>query len=1285
MIAAVPSVVNPFPGLRSFEASETHLFFGREEQSDALLRKLEHSRFLAVVGTSGSGKSSLVQAGLIPSLESGYMASAGSQWKVAVLRPGGDPIHSLAQALTPYYALGETSFDEETRCVLVETTLRRSSLGLRSVAREAGLAASDNLLIIVDQFEEIFRFRRNKASGWDLFDNTAAFVKLLLEAAAAPDEGVFIVLTMRSDFLGDCAEFPDLPEAINEGQYLIPRMTREERRRAIEGPTAVGGASITERLVQRLLNDVGDNPDQLPVLQHALMRTWTCWQDSGNLNEPIDIPHYDSIGGISRALSIHADEAFHSLATNQQAIARELFQALCEKSVDGRETRRPTKLAEICEITEQPEHEVVEVIDAFRTQRRTFLMPPHRERLGPDSVVDISHESLIRLWERLREWVEEEAQFAATYRRLADSGLRFQEGAVSLWRDPELRLASDWKRACEPNQAWGERYHPAFAPAMAFLEQSQRARDVQRRRRRFIFAGLILSAVCFGVLAFVALWMWRDAEREKQNAIAAQGRADTNARVAREHATRADAATAEAQKERDHSKAAESRANLSAAEEKASAARLKRTLDEKEGLQKSLQTRYLANKAAALKSDPQSLETSALLASESLRLDPSSEGRSTLLETLMLLPDFALPKSVDEGDAFRTFMRKGVMPSEGEIVGTQFTPDNTHVLLIRKGSTSSASSLEIVEVESGKVGANFEFEGIISKWNLDVTGKYLAVSDQSQTVRILETGNGKVSFTQRFDAVTAIGLSAGARRLAIGAQSGTLTILDTTTRAKVTEVKLPASVNTVEFHSDGRSVIAACADRSAHIVDFAGGAKVTSLGQEAIDLSIFSPEGSHLVSGNKQGRLRLFSSRGEAIWNTWAGGGVTSIAFSRDGKTLATGNSDRSIRLLDALSGRELRSIEFGDIPDRVEFSPDGRLIAAADAFRTLRVFGTATGVEFMRTLTFSKVAESSSFSSDSRYLAIGGNVLKVIRNRDGELRGVQGDDGIAQLSPDEKFLAVNRSAGLLKVYEAQGRRELWKTNLGSPFLWCVFSQDSRYLATADEQARATVFELATGKQITQIKELVYTENARGQAVPSLSGNGAYVATGNSDRHAQVFDTRTKQEIFRAGYGGPVTAVALDTNGEHLAVASDRVRIYDLKSKRMLRRLETGNTATSMTNPFGKNITATLTITSALAFSPDGRILAVASHDKTIRLFAVESGSELLKVQHQGVIYGVRFSPDGKRLIVTEGLSRIIVHHIDSAELVEQACSRLTRNLTISEWKLYFGNEPYRKSCPSLP
>src|SRR5256714_616191 len=515
---------NPFPGLRPFESSEDHLFFGRDGQSDELLRRLRRSRFLAVLGTSGSGKSSLVRAGMLPSLFGGLMTQAGSGWRVALFRPGHDPVGHLASALANPQVFGTPAEEVALQKTIIEATLRRSALGLIEATKQARIPANENLLIVVDQFEEIFRFRRmSKRDGSE--DEAAAFIKLLLEAQRQTSLPVYIVITMRSDFLGDCAQFRDLPEAINDGQYLIPRMTRDQRREAITGPVAVGGGEISPRLVNRLLNDVGDDPDHLPILQHALMRTWEVWARDRRNGEPIDLDHYEAAGTMAEALSRHADEAYDELPDERsRALAERVFKSLTEKGPDNREIRRPTRISEICAIAAASAAEVIAVIEPFRRAGRSFLMPPATTALTEDSLIDISHESLIRGWERLREWVNEEARSANIYRRIAETALLHREGHAGLWHDPDLALALRWREENRPNAVWAQHYHPEFEAAMKFVDDSKASNeaeiaDRERARRREVRRTRIFATI-LGVAFVMSLGLLLVANSQRSKAMA---------------------------------------------------------------------------------------------------------------------------------------------------------------------------------------------------------------------------------------------------------------------------------------------------------------------------------------------------------------------------------------------------------------------------------------------------------------------------------------------------------------------------------------------------------------------------------------------------------------------------------------------------------------------------------------------------------------------------------------------------------------------------------------------
>jgi len=470
-------VKNPFPGLRPFEFGDNHLFFGRDEQTTELTTRLRKNRFVAVVGTSGSGKSSLVRAGLLPELLSGTMAGAGSSWETAIMRPGGDPLSNLANSIIEADLYDP---EEEDIASQVRATLTRSGLGLVEAMRQSDLSEGTNFLLVVDQFEEIFRFRRSE----DATDEQAAFfVNLLLEASAQTNLPLYVIITMRSDFLGECSQFPRLADTVNEGEFLIPRLNRDQRKEAILGPVKVAGGSITDRLLLRLLNDIGDDPDQLPILQHALMRTWDLFEEQKGEGE-LDLKHYDATGGMTEALSRHADEVYNEQPDEEhKRIAQKLFKSLTEKVDANRGIRRPMALRELHEICGGEESHLREVVDSFRRTGCTFLMPAGEREITLKSIIDISHESLMRVWRGLRNWVDEEAQSAKIYRRLADTATLYKEGKAGLYRDPDLQIALSWREENRPNKTWADRYYPGFEGAMAFLDQSHEESVREERER----------------------------------------------------------------------------------------------------------------------------------------------------------------------------------------------------------------------------------------------------------------------------------------------------------------------------------------------------------------------------------------------------------------------------------------------------------------------------------------------------------------------------------------------------------------------------------------------------------------------------------------------------------------------------------------------------------------------------------------------------------------------------------------------------------------------------------
>lgn len=552
-------VLNPFPGLRPFTLEECHLFFGREGQVDEILVKLSQNHAITVMGYSGSGKSSLMHCGLVPVLYGGFMTDSSPYWQVISTRPGKSPIANLSEAITNQL-VRQNQIEEKDHPIyrsIIGSVLRSGPDGLIEVSKFLQNKEGENIFFLIDQFEELFRYK--EPGNDDLTNEATAYVNLILTAVQQKNTPVYLAINMRSDFIGECSVFPGLTQMINSSNYLVPQMTREQKRMAIEGPVAVGGGKISSRLVKRLLSDVGDNQDQLPILQHALMRTWEYWMANREAGEPMDIRHYNAVGKITQALSIHANEAFEELSSREKDIAQILFKNITEKSSENLGLRRACKVSLIAELSDASESEVIKVVDQFRKPGRSFLMPGTQVNLTADSVVELSHESMMRIWNRLSSWVDEEFESAQMYKRISEAASMYQIGRTGLWRPPDLQLALNWQKKQKPTRTWAQRYDIAFERAIVFLDTSRITYEaeiknqemLQRRRlRRARITSIILGAafivamlfLFYGVIqqlkaekaAEIAKHETQNALRAKQDADAQREVAETQTRIAKE-------------------------------------------------------------------------------------------------------------------------------------------------------------------------------------------------------------------------------------------------------------------------------------------------------------------------------------------------------------------------------------------------------------------------------------------------------------------------------------------------------------------------------------------------------------------------------------------------------------------------------------------------------------------------------------------------------------------------------------------------------------------------------
>jgi hypothetical protein len=563
-----PRPMMPYIGLRPFEEKDYDIFFGREGQVVQMLRQLEDRRFLAVVGASGCGKSSLVMAALLPAIRRGFLQETKDWVLVPPVKPGRDPYRRLASALGRCAASADptrynASVSQTTEELIVET-LRETDKGLLDALAILELTPATKITLVVDQFEELFAFRWTKAGRDEVApqNDAASFIRMLLRSCSDLNGCVWVVLTMRSDFIGHCEAFLGLPEAVSRSQFLVPRLNRAQMEEAIVRPGAVRTAAFQpftfqQDLVNRIINDAGDRPDQLPMMQPALMRTWKR-AVSRNVNDgKLLLTHedYENAGQIKEALSRDAEEAWDRIKSHAKNVelARRLFLLLCDVSPDGQITRRRPQVDEAMAVTGATVGEVEEVVREFQADDRNFLLPLSDESLAPDTYLDISHEALLRQWSRFSKWLESERTAVAELRRLVDGARLYREKGGELLQPKDLERVSLWKQDNMPSAKWAQRYVTSdeWNGAQNFIEKStenikqhqEAEKEKEKQKERLVrwsvlavFSILIVASGISFRFMVLAQEQAKIANEERSAAQIARGAAEKQSQIAQAEA-----------------------------------------------------------------------------------------------------------------------------------------------------------------------------------------------------------------------------------------------------------------------------------------------------------------------------------------------------------------------------------------------------------------------------------------------------------------------------------------------------------------------------------------------------------------------------------------------------------------------------------------------------------------------------------------------------------------------------------------------------------------------------
>ena len=481
---------SPFRGLLTFDASHSHLFFGRDREVDNVRDRLASGvRFLPIVGDSGSGKSSLVHAGLIPSLLRGRLGMA--DWRIATMQPGDDPLGALAQAMPQF----DPTLSLESRSAAINTakthlhpqggTTNLDALG--EIFAVLQLPQASRQLLIIDQFEQLFtlaplleKTAAGEKQSWSQ-SPAARFIDIVLRAVQQPNSSLQAVITLRMDFFGLCGRHPELWKLLTRDQYTLPRMDQDRLRQIIVKPMALAGMPIDRHLADKLIDDVDAQPGGLALLEHALDRLW-----QGSQGKAPTLDHYKDIGRLQGALEKHADWVLQERlkTATERDLARRIFVELTALGEGTKDSARRVPKPKL-EALGPGAAEVLQIL----AKERLVTMGDASEK---DSVT-IAHEALIREWKTLRQWVDlrrQDIRFQRDIERAADAWEKAGHDQDSVYRGRRLEQALEWRRKNE-----GE-CRPPVGP---FIDAGRRRHRIARTIRR----GSVLALI--GVLFWLSL------------------------------------------------------------------------------------------------------------------------------------------------------------------------------------------------------------------------------------------------------------------------------------------------------------------------------------------------------------------------------------------------------------------------------------------------------------------------------------------------------------------------------------------------------------------------------------------------------------------------------------------------------------------------------------------------------------------------------------------------------------------------------------------------------------
>ena len=1116
-------VACPYKGLHAFQYEDAGLFFGREAQVDGVCERLERTRFVAVVGASGSGKSSFVRAGLIAGVRARH---DDRDAPVVLLTPGEHPVQRLAGAFAT--AIGVDMSEED---------LRGDRDRLR---REIRAVAAPRVLVVVDQFEELFMRCDDKRER-------TCFVDSLIAAWRDPASPVSLVVAVRADFYGRIAEHPELAAAVVGHQELIGALTTADLRRAIELPAAACGLVVQHGLAETIIEDLAGEPGALPLLSHALLETW-----KRRRRLTLTVSGYLEAGGVRGAIAQTAEHTLQRLPEADQRIARSIFLRLTDVDERTQPTRRRIEHDELAATSQT----------AGGTERVLGTLARARLITIDERSVEMAHESLIRHWPRLGGWIDADRAGLLVHRRLTEAAGEWdahERDPGALYRGTRLAVAEEWASDHMDDLSVLER---AFLRSSAELERDEQAAAKRKTRRlRVLAAGLAALTAIVALVAASALHQRGEARRQAARATSLALASSSLPLLD----TRPDVALLLGLEAYSASPLPEARGAV------VTALRLARG-PASEGI-----LRGHANAVRKVAFGPGGRTLASMGADNTVRLwdvrahrqvGAPLTGKGYVSDVAFGPPGRVLAATIDRGRLRLWDVRTG-KPFSGPPASSVRRIEFTNMAFSRDGRRLAVivdlDTIRLWDVDARTfVGTPMSGREPAADIAFSRDGRTLA----SPGVFAIELWNTRTS-TRHGRALrsvagprTALAFSPDGRTLAsAGGLDGTIRLWDVATSAPRGQPLRGHTdrVTSLAFSPDGRTLASASADKSIRLWDARTrtqrGEPLTGHAGVVEDVA-FSPDGRRLASAGADTTIRLWDVRAalRSADRLKGHAAVLSLAFSPDGRTLASAGLDGAARLWDVRRQR-LRTALRGHTRsiNAVGFSRDGRMLASAGADSTIRLWNADTERQLGAPLTGPRrtisapprrmnivsTYDSVAFSGDGR------TVLSSGRGSDGTLLWdvrtggrtlLRRNDVAAALAPDGRTIASVGVDSRIRLWDARNRKPRGASLAGhtEPVTTIAFSPDGRTLMSGSFDKTLRVWDVRSHKQLGA----PLTGHTASVSSVAFSADGRTLATGSADRTVRLWDARTHKQLGRPLPGRLNSPVAFSPDGRTLASIS---------------------------------------------------------------------------------------------------------------------------------------------------